>query len=153
MPSVIIDDVARGDKSTNQILEKYCKIFRNRIYQAYDNVNSDVLVPLQERLKSEIITVLFNNARFGKIPLTEYAVEDGASVSWLQAFIKEKVDKTIYPFLNSALNFVLDYRISIEGLMEYNVAKCLDILDKNSPSFKPMTSLNGMPDDVQAKKI
>ncbi len=153
LPSMIIEDVKKGDKSTNQILEKYCKIFRNRIYKAYDNVNSNVLVPLQERLKSEIITVLFNNARLGRIPLTEYAVEDGASVNWLQTFINEKVDKTLYPFLNNALNFVLDYKISIEGLMEYNVAKCLDTLDKNSPAFRPMTSLNGLPDEVQAKKI
>lgn len=153
LPSMIIEDVKKGDKSTNQILEKYCKIFRNRIYKAYDNVNSNVLVPLQERLKSEIITVLFNNARLGRIPLTEYAVEDGASVNWLQTFINEKADKTLYPFLNNALNFVLDYKISIEGLMEYNVAKCLDTLDKNSPAFRPMTSLNGLPDEVQAKKI
>ena len=153
LPSMIIEDVKKGDKSTNQILEKYCKIFRNRIYKAYDNVNSNVLVPLQERLKSEIITVLFNNARLGRIPLTEYAVEDGASVNWLQTFINEKVDKSLYPFLNNALNFVLDYKISIEGLMEYNVAKCLDTLDKNSPAFRPMTSLNGLPDEVQAKKI
>lgn len=153
LPSMIIEDVKKGDKSTNQILEKYCKIFRNRIYKAYDNVNSNVLVPLQERLKSEIITVLFNNARLGRIPLTEYAVEDGASVNWLQTFINEKVDKTLYPFLNNALNFVLDYKISIEGLMEYNVAKCQDTLDKNSPAFRPMTSLNGLPDEVQAKKI
>lgn len=153
LPSMIIEDVKKGDKSTNQILEKYCKIFRNRIYKAYDNVNSNVLVPLQERLKSEIITVLFNNARLGRIPLTEYAVEDGASVNWLQTFINEKVDKTLYPFLNNALTFVLDYKISIEGLMEYNVAKCLDTLDKNSPAFRPMTSLNGLPDEVQAKKI
>lgn len=153
LPSMIIEDVKKGDKSTNQILEKYCKIFRDRIYKAYDNVNSNVLVPLQERLKSEIITVLFNNARLGRIPLTEYAVEDGASVNWLQTFINEKVDKTLYPFLNNALNFVLDYKISIEGLMEYNVAKCLDTLDKNSPAFRPMTSLNGLPDEVQAKKI
>lgn len=153
LPSMIIEDVKKGDKSTNQILEKYCKIFRNRIYKAYDNVNSNVLVPLQERLKSEIITVLFNNARLGRIPLTEYAVEDGASVNWLQTFINEKVDKTLYPFLNNALNFVLDYKISIEGLMEYNVAKCLETLDKNSPAFRPMTSLNGLPDEVQAKKI
>lgn len=153
MPSIVTEDVKKGDKSTNQILEKYCKIFRNRIYKAYDNVNSDVLVPLQERLKSEIITVLFDNARLGRIPLTEYAVEDGASVNWLQTFINEKVDKTLYPFLNNAMNFVLDYKISIEGLMEYNVAKCLDTLDKNSPSFRPMSSLNGLPDEVQAKKI
>ena len=152
-PDVIVADVAKGDKATNDILEKYCKIFRNRIYTAFDDVNTTVLLPLQNQVKDSLIKILFDNARFGRIPLQDYAVEDGPSQQWLVCFIKEKVDKEVFPHLNYVLNFVLDYEISIEGLMEFNVAKCLDTLDKNSSAFKPMTPLQGMPDEQQAKKI
>mgnify|MGYP002521004331 FL=1 len=152
-PNVVLEDVKKGEKSTNQILEKYCKIFRNRIYAAYGGVNIMVLQPLQNRLKDSIIAILFENARLGRIPLQDYAVEDGASQEWLRVFVAEKVDKEIYPHIHYMLNFVLGYQISIEGLLEYNVARCLDTLDKNSPAFKPMSSLAGMPDEQQAKKI
>lgn len=152
-PDVIVADVAKGDKSTNQILEKYCKIFRNRIYASFDDVNTKVLLPLQNQVKDSLIKILFDNARLGRIPLQDYAVEDGPSQQWLICFINEKVDSEVFPHLNYVLNFILDYEISIEGLMEFNVAKCLDTLDKNSSAFKPMTPLQGVPDEQQAKKI
>lgn len=152
-PDVIVLDVAMGKKSTNQLLEKYCEIFRNRIYAAFDEVSTAVLLPLQNHLKDTIINVLFENARLGRIPLQEYAIEDGSSQKWLRAFIEEKVEKEAYPQMHYMLNFILDYQISIEGLMEYNVARCLSTLDKHSPAFKPMPPLAGMSDEQQAKKI
>lgn len=152
-PEVIVADVAKGDKSTNQLLEKYCKIFRNRIYAAYDDINTNVLLPLQNQVKDSLISILFENARMGRIPLQGYAIEDGASQEWLQTFINEKVDIDVYPHMHYMLNFILGYEISIEGLMEYNVARCLDTLDKNSASFKTMAPLQGISDAQQAKKI
>ena len=152
-PDVIVLDVEKGEKATNDLLEKYCNIFRNKIYAAFDEVTIGVLLPLQNRLKDSIINILFENARLGRIPLQNYAVEDGASQEWLKTFVTEKVDKEIYPHMHYMLNFVLDYQISIEGLMEYNVARCLHTLDKHSSTFKTMAPLTGMPDVQQAKKI
>lgn len=152
-PDVIVLDVEKGEKATNDLLEKYCNIFRNRIYAAFDEVSTDVLLPLQNRLKDAIINILFENARLGRIPLQNYAVEDGSSQEWLKTFIAEKVDKEAYPHMHYMFNFVLDYQISIEGLLEYNVARCLDTLDKHSPAFKTMSPLTGIPDAQQAKKI
>lgn len=152
-PDVIILDVEKGEKATNDLLEKYCNIFRNKIYAAFDEVTTGVLLPLQNRLKDSIINILFENARLGRIPLQNYAVEDGASQEWLKTFVSEKVDKEAYPHMHHMFNFVLDYQISIEGLMEYNVARCLDTLDKHSPAFKTMSPLTGIPDAQQAKKI
>lgn len=152
-PDVIVLDVEKGEKATNDLLEKYCNIFRNKIYAAFDEVTTDVLLPLQNRLKDSIIKILFENALLGRIPLQNYAVEDGASQEWLKTFVTEKVDKEIYPHMHYMLNFVLDYQISIEGLMEYNVARCLHTLDKHSSTFKTMAPLTGMPDVQQAKKI
>lgn len=152
-PDVIAADVAKGDKSTNQLLEKYCQIFRNRIYAAFDDISTNVLLHLQNQVKDSLISILFNNGRLGRIPLQGYAVEDGPTQEWLQTFMKEKVDIEVYPHMYYMLNFILDYKVSIEGLMEYNVAKCLDTLDKNSSAFKPMAPLQGMSDAQQAKKI
>lgn len=152
-PDVIILDVEKGEKATNDLLEKYCNIFRNKIYAAFDEVTTGVLLPLQNRLKDSIINILFENARLGRIPLQNYAVEDGASQEWLKTFVSEKVDKEAYPHIHHMFNFVLDYQISIEGLMEYNVARCLDTLDMHSPAFKTMSPLTGIPDAQQAKKI
>lgn len=152
-PDVILLDVERGEKAANDLLEKYCKIFLNRIYKAFDEVTMDVLLPLQNRLKDQIIKILFENARLGRIPLQDYAVEDGPSQEWLARFVEEKVDKEVYPCLFHLFHIVLDYKINIEGLMEYNVARCLDTLDKHSPAFRTMPPLTGMPDIQQAKKI
>ena len=152
-PNVIVLDVEKGIRATNDLLEKYCNIFRNRIYAAFDEVTTNVLLPLQNRLKDTIIDILYENALLGRIPLQNYAVEDGASQVWLKTFIKEKVDKEAYPHMHYMFNFILDYQISIEGLMEYNVARCLDTLDKHSPAFKTMSPLTGIPDEQQAEKI
>lgn len=152
-PNVIVLDVERGEKATNDLLEKYCNIFRNKIYVAFDEVTTNVLLPLQNRLKDSIINILYENARLGRIPLQNYAVEDGASQEWLKAFVSEKVDKETYPHMHHMFNFILNYQINIEGLMEYNVARCLDTLDKHSPAFKTMSPLTGIPDALQAKKI
>lgn len=152
-PNVIVADVVAGRRATNDILEKYCTIFRNRIYAAFRDVNTNVLLPLQNQLKDSLVQILFENARLGRIPLQNYAVEDGPSQLWLNTFINEKVDKDAYPYMYHMFNFILDYEISIEGLMEYNVARCLDTLDKHSSSFKTMSPLQGMTDAQQAKKI
>ncbi len=152
-PDTILEDVVKGEKSTNQILEKYCKIFRNRIYASFYDISIDVLLPLQNQVKDALIHILFENARLGRIPLQRYAIEDGPSQEWLSTFINEKVDKEVFPQIHYMLNFILDYEISIEGLMEYNVARCLKTLDKNSAAFKPMAPLQGISDVQQAKKI
>lgn len=152
-PDVIVLDVEKGERATNDLLEKYCNIFRNKIYAAFDEVTTNVLLPLQNRLKDSIINILYENARLGRIPLQNYAVEDGASQEWLKAFVLEKVDKEAYPHMHHMFNFILDYQINIEGLMEYNVARCLDTLDKHSPAFKTMSPLTGISDAQQAKRI
>lgn len=152
-PDEITVDVERGKDATNSIFEKYVKVFRNRIYDAFAKVNTDVLVPLQDEVKNSIIQILFTNAKFGRIPLQHYAVEDGASQEWLSSFINEKVDKDVYPKIYQMLHFVLDYRLNIQGLIEYNVAKCLNTIDKHNEEFRTMNPITGVSDAQHAKKI
>lgn len=152
-PDEILVDVEKGKEATNAIFEKYIKQFRNRIYSAFAGVNTNVLIPLQDKVKDSLIQIIFTNAKFGMIPLQNYAVEDGASQNWLTAFIDEKVDKDIYPKIFEMLHFILDYKLNIQGLIEYNVAKCLTTIDKHHSDFKVMQPITGLSDIQHAKKI
>ena len=62
-PDTILVDVEKGKDATNAIFEKYVKIFRNRIYEAFAGVNTNVLIPLQEKVKDSLTGILFTNAR------------------------------------------------------------------------------------------
>ena len=152
-PDIILIDVEKGKDATNAIFEKYVKVFRNRIYEAFAGVNTNVLIPLQEKVKDSLTGILFANAKFGKIPLQGYAIEDGASQEWLKIFIDEKVDKDAYPKMYEMLCFVLDYKLNIQGLIEYHVAKCLNTIDKHNSEFRTMNPITGVSDAQHAKKI
>lgn len=152
-PNDILVDVEKGKDATNAIFEKYVKIFRNSIYSAFAGVNTNVLIPLQDKVKDSLIQIIFTNAKFGMIPLQEYAVEDGPSQSWLTAFINEKVDKEEYPKIYEMLHFILDYKLNIQGLIEYNVARCLTTIDKHHSDFRVMQPITGLTDIQHAKKI
>ncbi len=152
-PDEILVDVEKGKEATNAIFEKYVKEFRNRIYAAYADVNTNVLIPLQDKVKDALANILFTNAKLGAIPLQGYAVEDGSSQEWLQAFIEEKVDKEAYPKMYDMFHFILDYQLNIQGLIEYHVAKCLNTIDKHNEEFRTMNPITGVSDAQHAKKI
>lgn len=152
-PDKILVDVEKGKDATNAIFEKYVKLLRNRIYEAFADVNTSVLIPLQNKVKDSIINILFENAKFGKIPLQGYAIEEGPSQEWLATFIEEKVEKDSYPQMREMLLFVLDYQLNIQGLIEYHVAKCLNTIDKHNSEFRTMNPITGVTDPQHAKKI
>ncbi len=144
-PEYIFVDVDRGTPIPI-IFMKYADILRNEIISKFEEVNTEALVPLQEEVKEAIIEILFKDAQFGKIPLLSYSIEDGPSKAWLEALIKEKIPSEKYPNLQKAMSFVLDYQLNLEGMIEYNVAKCLDAIDPlvcEPVSPKPGLSLEG----------
>ena len=51
------------------------------------------------------------------------------------------------------LCFVLDYKLNIQGLIEYHVAKCLNTIDKHNSEFRTMNPITGVSDAQHAKKI
>lgn len=52
---------------------------------------------------------------------------------WLKEFISEKLEN--YPAVKNAFEYVLDYRLNIEGLVEYKVNASLEYLDPISKNF------------------
>ena len=148
----IYPDVESGDKDTNGIFVKHLNAFRNTIFEAFEEVNTEVLIPLQEKVKNDLIDILFTEAKMGNIPLQDYSIEDGASQAWLKALVEEKVDKSVYPRLHDMLMFILNYNLNIEGLIEYNVAKCLNTIDPLSEECPPMHPLTSSLEE-QAEEI
>lgn len=126
---VILEDVDKGDTAIPSILEKYINIFRNRVFDIYESVSVDVLKPLQEIVKKDMIDILFKDGLLGNIPLAGYDTSKGPSEEWLSTIIEETIDKEVYPQLYNAFRLILDYQISIEGLIEYNVARCVHIIN------------------------
>lgn len=117
----------------NQMFEEYVEQMRNDIFTAFENVNSEVLHPLQEKVKIDLINILFEQGLLKNLPSSQ----DAPSIEWLREVIDNYVDEAKYPSLRKALLFILDYQINIEGLVEYNVTKSLYILDKTHSEFIP----------------
>lgn len=130
----IADRFAAGAMLTpNQLFEEYIEQLRNDIFNAFESVNTEVLYPLQEKVKNELITILFNEGLMSCLP-TPY---DSPSQEWLQNVMDNYIDETIYPNLYKALKFILDYQINVEGLVEYNVTRSLYIIDRTHREFIP----------------
>lgn len=152
-PEIILKDVERGIEASNGIFEKHVKAFRNGIYMEFSDLNINTLIPLQEKVKEQLISVLFTNAKFGRIPLLSYAIEEGPSIAWLEAFLQEKIDREDYPSLYNMLRLILDYKLNIQGLIEYRVAQSLSIIDKHHADFRTMQPITGVKDLQHAQKI
>lgn len=128
----IADRFASGAMVTpNQLFEEYIEQLRNDIFNAFESVNVEVLYPLQEKVKNELITILFDKGMMSCLPTPHKS----PSQEWLQYVMDNYIDETIYPNLYKALKFILDYQINVEGLVEYNVTRSLYIIDRTHIEF------------------
>ena len=117
------------------LFEECIEQMRNDIFSAFEDVNVTVLTPLQEKVKTDLIEVLYNQGRMKKLPVS--TEENGPTVEWLQEILENYVDEATYPYLHKALEFILDYQINIEGLVEYNVTRALYPIDRTRREFIP----------------
>lgn len=129
---VILERFETGALVTqNQMFEEYVEQMRNDIFAAFENVNEDVLHPLQEKVKADLIQILYNEGLMKNLPTPS----DTPSLEWLREIIENYISEDKYPSLYKAMRFILDYQINIEGLVEYNVTKSLYVLDKTHAEF------------------
>jgi hypothetical protein len=131
---MILDRFASGAMVTPiQLFEEYVEQLRNDIFNAFECVNTEVLYPLQEKVKNELIAILFNKGLMNSLPTPH----NSPSQEWLQNVMENYIDETVYPNLYKALKFILDYQINVEGLVEYNVTRSLYIIDRTHREFIP----------------
>lgn len=145
----IVREVEAGVKAPGVIFTEKINEFRNRVFGLYEDVNIEQLRPLQEAVKMEMIELFYNQGLLGKIPLVGYNASDGPSPEWIAALVEETADPKNYPAVFDALHMIMDYQISIEGLIEYNVAKSVHLINPMYPEFYTMPFTPLPTNDVQ----
>ena len=112
----------------NIVYENLADHFRASISDQFEEINRSIIVNLQEGLKQDIIGIL-RSADGGKLDAVPLHLdsEDTGNIEWLRAFIAEKLND--YPLVKEAFEGILNYRLNIEGMLEYKVNRCLECLD------------------------
>lgn len=133
-----------GVHTLSEIYNKKCNQLCNNIYELFEKVSLDVINPLREQVKEHIVKLLFETGAMGRLPLKNYNISGGVSLEWMKCFIEEKVSADKYPNLRKTLEYVLDYKFSIEDTIEYDVSKCVDVIDTmNDGKFMPFSGFEG----------
>lgn len=148
----IKNDINAGAMNHNEILVKYCKTYMNRAYDIFQEINTSVLLPLQNEMKGQIIAALFKEGRLGEIALSDYDISQGATKEWLECLISEKFKSDGYSHFRETLRFLLDYSLNIDGMIRYNVIKSLALVDPFSQEFENIQNIQGSSND-QAYRI
>ena len=143
LPAVIFDDFLK---------EMSVKIAAN-----FETINTVVLHKMQEMLKRRVAFELFETALWKSIPLVGVS-NDKPTTEWLRVFAHEKL-KDRFPLLYEAVNFILDYEMSVSDLLDYEVERCLMVITPGDPKCMPLdTGLlikdgRFIPIEAQAKVI
>lgn len=124
------------------LFEEAIEQMRNGIFEVFEDVNTSVIYPLQQRVKLDIINILYNQGKMSLLPLPRECTKVGPSVEWLEAIIRNYIPQEKYPALYEALRYVLDYEINIEGTAEYYVIESLYIIEKDHKDFIPYAGGN-----------
>lgn len=129
----------------------YADNMRAAIRDTFDEVNHTVIGRLEESVKAAIIEALRsdNGGRLGRVPLMG---DTETPEAWLKALIEQTTDD--FPAVRAALEGVLNYRLNIEGLLEYKYNTALQYLDQESPRFTRLpAAVFGATPDEQANII
>lgn len=150
----IVHAVDMGVKGVTGIFSDFCNDFYNRIYSEFENVSNDVIVPLRETVKMDMIKLMYETALLGRIPLRDYSVKDGPSPKWLECLLREKVRQDVYPEFYETLNYILSYNFNIEDTIEYDVSQSVGIIDQlNTEEFIPFMGQQGGSVEERANAI
>lgn len=116
------------DAYPNNVYNYYADNLRARVRDQFESINHSTIAELQEGFKKEICTILRDEigGRLQYIPL-QAEIAEGDSVQWLQALIDEKLNN--YPLIAEAFMDICNYRLNIEGLLEYKANRALECLD------------------------
>lgn len=133
------------------LFEEAIEQIRNGILEVFEELNHTVIHPLQEKVKLDIIEILYHQGKMSLLPLPKEYANIGPSVKWLEAVICNYIPQEKYPALYEALRYVLDYEINIEGTAEYYVIESLYIIEKDHKDFIPYAG--GNPHDFSDKAV
>ncbi len=136
-----------GDKGhAPNVYLYYADNLRAIVRDEFEQINKSTITTLQEGLKKAVCDMLGNDngGRLKRIPLQNMTNDD--PVAWLKTLSEEKL--TEFPLVAEAFNDIVDYRLNIEGFLEFKIDEALEYLEyspQNNKSFIP--DFNGMSND------
>lgn len=137
---------------TQSVYNQTASAMRADMIERFEEINHSLITALQEEIKEEIIEVLRsdNGGRLGRIYLNS---EDANCTpqQWLSALISEKLSE--HDEIREAFKNILDYRLNIEGLLEYRVNCALTCIDPYSDDFCQLTIRPSLTAQQQAEQI
>lgn len=107
---------------------------RADISDRFDEINNSTIVNLQEGIKNEIVEVLRADDG-GKLDMLNLNTDSDKTdnIAWLKALVgkpfTEEKSLADFPILKAALEDVLNYRLNIEGMLQYYVNVSLECMD------------------------
>lgn len=124
----------------------YADNLRAVIRDEFEEINRSTIVNLQDDFKKEVCDVLGDDkgGRMKRIPIQGEL--PGNPISWMEALMEEKMSG--YPLIVEAIKDITEYRLNIEGLLEFkvdNALACLDYYPQNTKFVMP--DFNGLSDD------
>ena len=119
----------------HNVYQYYANMIRNKLKKAFEErINNECVVELQENVKKRIIQLLHEDGRLGSIPLLGAPDYETSPTAWLACLMEEKL--SAYPVLSDACQRVLDFRLNIEGMINYKLNKSMeDVLNPNNNIF------------------
>lgn len=125
---------------------------RASLIERFEEINHNVISSLQEDIKNEIINILRsdNGGRLNHVYLSGVSTSE-ENITWLKAFVEEKLKD--HDIVKNALQNIIDYRLNIEGLLEYRVNCALSCLDPFSDDFARVEILPSLSYEKQAELI
>ena len=148
----IVARLSKGDETAHPqiVYHNLADYFRASISDQVEEINETTIINLQDGLKQQIIDVLRaeNGGKLGMVPVNTDN-DKPEPQEWLSAFINQQLSD--FPLLKSALLDILEYRLSIEGLLEYRVNNSIEHLDPENSKFEKLTF--GMDREQNAKEI
>lgn len=124
----------------------YADNLRAMIRDEFEQINSSTITTLQEGLKKEVCELIGNDngGRLKRVPLQSENNDD--PVCWLGTLTNEKLNE--YPLVAEAFNDIVNYKLNIEGFLEFKIdeaLECLDYSPQNDKFFMP--DFSGMSSD------
>ncbi len=136
----ILARLSKGDETSHPqiVYQNLADHFRASVCDKFEIINSQVLVQLQNGIKDKMIGILYaeDGGKLCKVT-TNTDSEQPSLQEWLAAFIDQHLDN--FPLVKAAFTDILEYRLSIEGLLEYRINSSIEHLDPESPNFEQQT--------------
>lgn len=137
---IIKERLSRGDVMAHPhiVYSNMADFTRAEISDQFEEINQTTITRLQEDVKLQIIEIIKSDegGKLGRIP-TNIDIDNPTPQEWMGAFIDQHLDN--YPLIKAAFENILNYRLNIEGLLEYRVNISIEHLEPESPEFEQIT--------------